>query len=421
MLFRSLIHCSEMFLRCRRGNFALIFALAAPVLLGLTGGAVDLMVYNQQKSAMQNAADAAVLAATREASLKSWLPTEADSVAKAYIESELADAGMSSTAKFTVVTAVDNAARTVNISLDMDQHRYFLLGYFRKSPQIRVTAAARLTSETPTCVIGLDPSKTRTVQVINEGEVHAEGCAVYSNSTDKAGLFVDAYASMSSAVSCSAGGFGSGASVFLPTPTTDCPPMPDPLAARQQPTVGSCDFTNYSVKNKAVTLNPGVYCKGIAIDSNAIVTMKPGVYIINGGSLLARGNGSLTGDAVTIFFTGADGKMDFDGTSKVSLKAPSTGLTAGLLFMQDRKMSSQIYEISSQAAPMLLGTIYLPNGTLKVRAPGKVADKSAFTVVVARSIEIGSEAQVYFNSNYDATTVPVPAGLGGSKSINLVN
>ncbi len=54
--------------RCRAGNFATIFAVAAPVLLGLTGGGVDLVVYSQQQSAMQNAADAAVLAATRAAS-----------------------------------------------------------------------------------------------------------------------------------------------------------------------------------------------------------------------------------------------------------------------------------------------------------------------------------------------------------------
>ena len=391
------------------------------MLLGLTGGAVDLMIYNQQQSDMQNAADAAVLAATREASLKSWSQVEVESVARSYVESEMSDAGISATAQFDIKTIVDNVSKKVSITVDMDQHKYFLLGYFRKNPQIRVTAAASLSSETPVCMIALDPSTSRAVDIVDDASLLADGCAAFSNSTAKDGLYVESKASVKSAYTCSAGGFGSGVSVFSPAPTTDCPPVPDPLDKRLQPIVGSCDYTDYSVKKATVTISPGVYCNGLLIDNNAVVTMKPGVYIIKGGKLETKNNGSLTGDGVTIFFTGKDGSMELDGSTITNLKAPDSGPTAGLLLFQDRAMALTEYEISSKSAAQLLGTIYLPNGHLKLNAPGKVADQSAFTVVVVRSLEVGSSTKMYLNSNYGATTVPVPAGLGPSRTINLVN
>ena len=409
------------FAHSRSGNFAAIFAIIAPVLLGLTGGAIDLFVYNQQQSDMQNAADAAVLAATREASLKSWSQVEVDSVARSYVESEMAGNGVASSAQFDVKTVVDNVAKKVSITVDMDQYNYFLLGYFRKNPQIRVTASAKLSSETPVCMIALDPAKPRAVNIVDQADLLADNCAAFSNSIAKDGLFAGSKAYVKSAYTCSAGGFGYGASVFSPTPTTDCPQLPDPLVKRQQPTVGSCDFTNFAVKGTTVTINPGVYCNGLLVDNSAFVTMKPGVYVINGGKLETKNNGSLTGDGVTIFFTGIDGRMELDGTSTTSLKAPVSGPTAGMLLFQDRAMALTEYEISSKSAAQLLGTIYLPNGHLKVKASGKVADQSAFTVIVVKSMEVGAKTKMYLNSNYSSTSVPVPAGLGPSSTINLVN
>ena len=406
-------------MRCRSGNFASMFAIAAPVLLGLTGGAVDLMVYNRQQAAMQHAADAAVLAATREATLKSWSEAEVAAVGKAYVETELADAGITSTALFSVKTLVDNAAKQVSITVDMDQHRYFLLGYFRKSPQIRVQATAKLSSETPLCMVALEGLAASSLGVRKSARIYADGCAAYANSASSVAIEVDKLAFLKTAFTCSAGGYKGTGSSFAPTPTTDCPPMPDPLSGRPQPTVSRCDHTKFSVKNKTVTLDPGTYCDGLKVDNSAIVTLKPGVYIINGGVFSAKNNGSVVGAGVTIYFTGADGRMSFDGSTIIDLSAPASGPTAGMLLFQDRAMGLASYEISSKSATKLLGTIYLPNGHFIVNAAGKVADKSAFTVVVARSVEVGESAQVYLNSNYGDTNVPVPVGLGPSKNILL--
>jgi hypothetical protein len=48
---------------------------------------------------------------------------------------------------------------------------------------------------------------------------------------------------------------------------------------------------------------------------------------------------------------------------------------------------------------------------LKVDANGKVADLSAYTVIVARQLDVAS-ANLVVNSDYGGTDVPVPDGVG---------
>ncbi|MGL4490437.1 MAG: pilus assembly protein, partial [Rhizobiaceae bacterium] len=158
------------------------------------------------------------------------------------------------------------------------------------------------------------------------------------------------------------------------------------------------------------------------IQTKAVVTLNPGVYIINGGQLKTTGSGTLQGKGVTIYFTGKDGSMALDGTSTVSLEAPSTGPTAGLLLFQDPAMALTKYEISSKLASKLLGTIYLPNGEFIINANNKVAEASAFTVIVAKHFFVGAQTQLFLNSDYSSTTVPVPDGLGpNSQKLRLTN
>jgi Flp pilus assembly protein TadG len=408
-----------LFARCQSGNFALAFAILAPLMMGLAGGLVDFMAFERQRADMQNAADLVALAAAKEASVQDWSASAVQSVAENYVQANLAAQG--SSAIYQVVATPDRDQRRITVDITMDNQVYFLLGYFTGSPQIHVVAAAQLSNETATCLLALDPMAPQAMNITDKAQIQAKGCAAYSNSTDLIGVSAEKDAMLTTAFTCSGGGASGSLNSFSPAPTNDCPALEDPLINRIQPTVGSCDHTDFQVKSQTVTLNPGVYCGGILIDDEAFVTLSPGVYIINGGELRTRNSGSLTGDGVTIFFTGNDGSLMLDGTSTVSLIAPETGATAGLIMMQDRAMPLTDYEISSKKASVLLGTIYLPNGRFVVKANNKVAETSAFTVVVARFVEVGSKTQMFLNSNYSATTVPVPDGLGPSAKPRLIN
>ena len=78
--------------------------------------------------------------------------------------------------------------------------------------------------------------------------------------------------------------------------------------------------------------------------------------------------------------------------------------------------------ISSSNVDKLLGTIYLPWGTLQVSAAGSVAEASQWSVIVAKYIELSQNARLVINTDYEGSPVPVPIGVGnqaGGKNVPL--
>jgi hypothetical protein len=121
---------------------------------------------------------------------------------------------------------------------------------------------------------------------------------------------------------------------------------------------------------------------------------------------------SLTGEGVSFRFVDADSTFTFGLGSIVSLSAPTTGPMAGYLFFQDPGIEEGLrFRILTDLATKLLGTIYLPGGTLEIDVVGLVAAQSAYTVIVADKLDVKG-ADLVINSDYGATTVPVPSGVG---------
>ena len=44
-----------------------------------------------------------------------------------------------------------------------------------------------------------------------------------------------------------------------------------------------------------MTINPGVYCNGISVHAGATLTLNPGIYYLDQGSLSVNGGATLTG------------------------------------------------------------------------------------------------------------------------------
>ncbi|KQU20094.1 hypothetical protein ASG63_23255 [Methylobacterium sp. Leaf94] len=189
-----------------------------------------------------------------------------------------------------------------------------------------------------------------------------------------------------------------------------------------------------------VTLQPGTYCGGLHITKKGQVTLKPGVYIMKDGPLVVDKGGSLTGVNTGFYFTGVRGGLLFDDKSVVSLTAPKDGPMSGLLFFEDRAAPSGLlsllplggkgkpkpapggfiaqreYRIISDDARTLLGTIYLPVGRLIIDSKKPVADQSAYTVIIARMINLYDGPNLMLNARYSSTDVPVPAGVDPSSA-----
>ena len=396
----------------RAGNFAMTTALVAPVLLGVIGGTLDFITYLNHQKGLQQLADGAALAAAREAGLKGWDKTRAEAVADSFLaQAKLAYAG--SKAEITAAVTINETDRKVTIAYEQNQFGYFVAGYFKADPQIRVEATAVATGQRNLCVIAWDGSAANTLEMADQSAVTAGDCAVYSNSVHSNGLTVASKAMLATEFVCTAGGYSGSAGSFSTAPVTDCPPLEDPLASRPAPLVSSaCKETGLAIKNETRTLSPGVYCGGIDISSNADITLDPGIYVIKDGPLVVDSNSSFTGKGVGLYFTGANATISFRSNAVIDLEAPVSGPMAGLLMFQDRASAEIDFKIESKKASNLLGTIYLPRGTFYVGANNKIAESSAYTAIVARRVKLDKKPDLVLNTNYGATAVPVPAGVG---------
>jgi hypothetical protein len=67
----------------------------------------------------------------------------------------------------------------------------------------------------------------------------------------------------------------------------------------------------------------------------------------------------------------------------------------------------------------LTGTIYLPKGNLLVDPTANVAEKSAYTAIIAKRLVVENGPSLVLNTNYGATKVPVPDGIRSAADVVL--
>ena len=401
---------------CQQGSVAIGFGVFGVVLITSGGMAMDYVMGSQHRSNLQSAADSAAVATAHEIPLATSTPSQIEALAVSYA---MANFGSDNTVTVTA-TMLDKVGVRVNIEKRWEPVFSHLV--FDSVTPIVVTATAEIYGGGAICMIGLATSKKDAIHLKKNARLDASGCGVYANSSDRQSIKLDDNSEILAGLTCSVGGIdGLSKASIEPKPETDCPPIQDPLANRQPPPVGLCDHKKLEIRDETRTLSPGTYCDGLKIKGKAIVTLLPGIYVIKGGKLEVTDDASIEGEAVGFYLAGNKAKLTFKKRTTISLSAPTDGVMAGLLIFEDRGASKiEKHEITSDNARLLLGTIYLPNGTLKIDAEGPVADKSAYTAIIARAIELDEGPTLYLNSDYESTAVPLPDGLLGGRT-RLVN
>ena len=427
--------------RSTAGGVLAIFGLVTPVLLMGIAAAVDYGMFERGRGRLQAQVDAAAIAAAREMQM-----AQADTVRIAAVAEHFVH---SSEPQASVATRVNAKAMSVTVSAQKTYDPKVGAFFWAKAPTIAVSATAKLSGTMPLCLLALDPKAPATVSLEAAATMTATGCMVYSDSTNPGGLQAKDNATLTAGLVCTAGGKAKthGATV-TPDPVTDCPVMADPLQSRTPPSDTTCRFNDTVVSGVVRTLQPGVYCKGLKITAGAQVTLASGVYIIKDGPLIVDKGGVLTGAQVGFYLTGPSSNLTFAADSTISLSAPKDGPLAGLLIFDDPSGASapaippyalpipivgalvgnllkgppREHKILSDNARMLLGTIYMPQGRLIIDANKPIADKSAYTVLVVRRLDLHSGPNLFLNSDYSATDVPVPPGVGPyGSSVKLSN
>lgn len=397
-------------LRSTSGNMALTTALALPVLLGFMGIASDFAQFASKQSELQGAADSAALAAARELSLSTSTDLTISSAAQSFAASGT-DSPIQTSVK------IDSKKATVAVQVREDWTPFFAHFLGANITPVIADATAELIGKGNICVLTLAPSAEGALELDNKGMLTANGCGVYVNSKNSEAITTKNKSQIKADLTCSAGGV-SNKGTITPAAMTDCPPVEDPLSSRAAPAVGACTATSKKIVSGSVTLTPGVYCGGLEINGTATVTFSEGTYIIKNGAFKIVGSPTVSGTHVGFYFTGKDAKIDFQGAATINFSGPKDGDMAGLLFFSDRA-STEDHKISSSKTQTLTGTIYLPNGKLRVDPGAKVAENSAYTAIIAKEIEIDQGPELVLNSDYGGTDVPAPEGIKATARVVL--
>jgi Flp pilus assembly protein TadG len=406
------------FLANRSGSLALTAALALPAVVFGAGTAVDISRWYNLKAVAQAAADSAALATVREVALAGTDDRRLSAAATQMAKAKLGEAGAN--AIIAAVATPQQGLLKVNISLSSASSFGKMLGITKA--EIAVTATARLMGAQKICLLALEPKKTKTFESSKAAKVTAPECSFFINSRNTTAISVRDSAKMTAQSICSSGGVEGTSMNFSPMPKLDCPPVADPLASRPPPPAGGCDYNDRVIDAGTVVLRPGVYCNGIRVTKKAVAKLEPGIYVIRGNKLTIDGDATIEGVDVGFYFQDNNAQFDFAPNTTISLAAPTSGPMAGILFFEDRNVPvDAFHKILSNNAHTLLGTIYLPRGRLYIEASKPIAQKSAYTIVVANQIEMISGPELFLNANYGGTTVPVPNGLGSIPgSVKLV-
>jgi Flp pilus assembly protein TadG len=396
-----------------RASIVVKLALLLPIMFGMVGGTVDYGMLIRQKALLQSAADAAATAAAKEFTLIDTSKHDINAMTQAKVEAFMR-AGTSGAAGGYQVTGTA-ALSPLQVTVDVLQQFTTPFGVLRgATSRLSVRSVAQVIGRPNICVLGLEDTGDGAIELWTNARMTAQNCAVYANSTSSAGIKSKNNARLSASLICSAGGADGGVSSFNPQPMTDCPALEDPLAGRPAPPVGACRATGLKIVSQGVKLEPGVYCGGIEISGSSVVELAAGVYVMKDGPLIVRDTASLSGEDVGFFLTGTEAWFRFATSTTISLAAPRSGLMAGLLFHESSAQSTAYtHRILSDDARLLLGTIYLPRGNLVIDANRPVADQSAYTAIVARTVRLYAGPNLVLNTNYDQSPVPVPEGIKG--------
>ena len=395
-------------MRDKSGNVAMTFGLSLLPIMFSVGITMDYSEISRIESRLQDTADSAALYAIKGLKDGGYDEEDIDQLAYNNVMSNY-DIKTSR-----VDIDLDIHADKLTIQLETIYNPAFLKAFQYKEIKIGVITEVvyEVEKEAVKCLVALDNSAKNALNLVGNSIIGANQCAIHVNSSSYDAVDLDGGGtSITAQEICIVGDVQSGLNRITPPPK-DCSVISDPFDNIALPQVDSCDQYDFK-KNSSGSIKPGVYCGGLTVGGNSIVTFEPGIYIIKDGKFNASGKAILYGDGVSFFLTGNDIGLDFAGNTNFDFTAMTTGKLAGFIFYYDpdSPIADKASEFSGNPDTYFEGIMYFGKHDLEINGNGAVNTTSPFSILVADTIKLNGNATVTFNVEKDKTDVKVPDEL----------
>lgn len=362
-----------------KGNVAMIFALALPIVVGGAGFGVETTFWYYRSLELQAAADAAAHAGAMERRAGGDETRVTEVAVMAATDNGFRASTGSAEVHAPPTSGPSAGGDAVEVILAETAERFFTRMFMEQDVGLTARAVATFRTASNACVLALDPTASRAAQFSGNTQVSLTGCSVMANSraADAVSLRGSARLSVNCLISGGGAEVGTGATLTeCRSPILNAPAVADPYASIPQPApVGPCLNAN------GATLSPGRYCNGLRLSGT--VTLSPGVYYISGGDFRVNAQANVRGQGVTIYLQGSGG-LNFNGNATLALSAPTSGATAGILFFGDRSGGGSS-TLNGTAASVMTGAVYMPRQAVSYL--GNFSGSGGCVRVVARTVE----------------------------------
>ena len=367
----------------------------------------------RMKAELQSAADAGVLSAAIS------LSTGKSDTDKAQMANNTFYANLSpkllQSLVATPITTVDFPTKQVHMTVQVET-KQVLTKFFASTMKLGVQATANVLKGNPICMMAINNTKDKALNIQGSATIKAQGCAIQVNSNSNLGLYQTGTGSAEAETFCVYGGYSAAAGTLVPTPETNCYREADPVASTFAAALAATDTTSCLAASANPTpvksdmwITPGVYCGGLSIFSGT-VHMNPGTYVIRDGEFEVRAGATLIGEGITILMVGNSSTRYINqGGANLQLTAPTEGAWAGFVIAQDpASVPTKSEQITGGGLMDINGVVYFPNQPLLISGNGEIGDNSSLFAIIADTISVQGTGTLVIHISNEYSSLHLP-------------
>jgi hypothetical protein len=395
------------FLHNKSGNIAIIAAILLPVLVGFIGLGTEVGYWHLTQRKLQQSADISAYSAgvrMRSGDSKSDYDAIAQEIAiKSGYDSSRGTITVSSPPVSGAYTGDSNALEVV---LTEFLPPLFTAVIRNEPTSINARSVVLVQNGSKACVLALDTSASKALEVSGTANVGFKNCDLAANSLADDAFDLSGSASLKTECIYTVGGADYTSNLTLTSSDCKVPKenslyVADPYRDVAEPSIeGPCDNRkNVGKPSGLTTVNPiynhssGLkshhYCSGLQLKGK--VKFNPGLYIIEGGTFSASAGAQIEGTGVTFYLT--DGaSMNLNGGATLNLAAPIIDPFSGILFFGTRSDSSISHSVNGGSSSTFQGLVYFAAGHVSYN--GGAGMSNGCTQVIANTIQLTGNATI---------------------------